>query len=178
MQHDSFQDSDDFQPNFDVYRYQGLWYDVARFTKFFDYNNPWQTAEYRVMKDDENSETENIYVEVHNVAYNEDGSVKKEIFGRADIVDDRYPAGLYVSFSRSIGGLFSMLFSDSNVPNYIVHETDYENYAIVGSFNRNSLYILARKRPISVEMYKMLLMKVYEMGYDIKRLEIDYGALK
>lgn len=75
-------------------RYQGLWYDVARFPKFFDRTTPWQTAEY-TLKNDEKGK----YVEVYNTAYNKDGSVKKDIFGKARIVNPEEPAALYVSFS-------------------------------------------------------------------------------
>lgn len=157
------------QKDFDLKRYQGLWYDVARFPKFFDRTTPWQTAEY-TLRNDENGE----YVEVHNTAYNEDGSVKKEIFGKAIIVDSKEPAALYVSFSN----LFSFFFGDPDTANYLVHETDYENYAVVGSYDRRSLYLLARQRPVTEEFYEDLLKYVDELGYDVRELQEDYGAIE
>ena len=157
------------QENFDLTRYAGLWYDVARFPKFFDKNTPWETAEYTPMEDPETGE---IFIEVHNTAYNKDGTIKKEITGTAEIVDPDHPAALHVSFSN----LFSFL-SNPNRANYLVHKTDYENYAIVGSYDRNSLYLLARERPITRELYHKMLEYVESLGYDIEELQRDYRSV-
>lgn len=156
------------QEDFDISRYQGLWYDVARFPQFFDMNTPWETA-YYTLKSDENGS----YIKVHNTAYHKDGCVKNEIIGRADIVDSNQPAALYVSFPH----IFSFLFGNPNVANYLIHATDYENYAIVGSYNKKSLYILSRQRPMSREFYNDLLDYVESLGYDITHLQEDYESL-
>jgi apolipoprotein D and lipocalin family protein len=160
---------DTLQKDFDLERYQGLWYDVARFPKFFDKTTPWQTAEY-TLKNDEKGK----YVEVYNTAYNKDGSVKKDIFGKARIVNPEEPAALYVSFSNIV----SFFFGDPDTANYLVHETDYDSYAVVGSYDRTSLYLLARQRPVTIEFYEKLLKYVNELGYDIRNLQEDYGAIE
>lgn len=159
---------EELQRNFDPIRYQGLWYDVARFPKFFDRDTPWQTAYYTLKTDNDGK-----YIEVHNTAYNRDGSVKKEITGTARAVDPKQPAALYVSFPN----IFALLFGDPSTANYLVHETDYETYAIVGSYDRNSLYLLARQRPISIELYKKLLYRVAALEYSIIQLQEDFGAI-
>ena len=151
------------QKNFDVKRYLGKWYDVARYLLPFDRGTAWQTAEYSLLK--------RGVVEVHNTAYEKDGSVRGEITGKAEIVDERYPAQLRVSFPTGFSG-------PANIPNYIVHETDYDSYAIVGSLDKRSLYILAREKPISQELYDMLLDKVEGYGYDVSKLVMDYKAIE
>lgn len=157
------------QQNLDLARYQGLWYDMARIPKFFDKNNAWQTAEYTLMKDSDGEP----YLKVHNIAYYENGDIKKEITGTARIVDPDQPAALNVSF-----GNFFSLFVNSDYANYLIHKTDYDNYAIVGSYDRDSLYILVRKRPISLEFSYELLDYVDELGYDVGKLKMDYGAVE
>jgi len=159
---------EELQENFDPERYQGLWYDVARFPKFFDRNTPWQTAEYTLKTDDRGD-----YIEVHNTAYYEDGTVKKDIDGTARPVDPNEPAALYVSFPN----IFSVLFGDPDRANYLVHATDYDTYAVVGSYDRRSLYILARERPITMEKYEELLEYVTELEYDVNNLQEDYGSV-
>lgn len=151
----------ELQKDFDPSRYQGLWYDVARFPKFFDKHTPWMTAEYTL---------KGKHLKVHNIGYNEDGSVRSEIRGRAIVVDPRQPAALYVSFPN----IFSEIFGNPEIPNYLIHATDYETYSVVGSYDKKSLYILARERPISQFLFGKLLEYVSDLGYDISRLQQDY----
>jgi lipocalin len=59
-----------------------------------------------------------------------------------------------------------------------VHKTDYERFAIVGSPDRNSLFILARRKQMSKESYaKIVAYSKERLGYDVSRLVVDEGAL-
>ncbi|MFS8159022.1 MAG: lipocalin family protein [Candidatus Roizmanbacteria bacterium] len=159
------------QKNLDLARYQGLWYDAASIPQFFNRNVAWQTAEYTLMTDDTDG-IDTPYVRVHNIAYNTDGSIKNQITGRAVVVDAKDPAALNVSF----GGIFS-LFSNPERANYIVHDTDYDTYSIVGSDDGSNLYFLVRERPIQEDLYAQMVEYARNLGYEVERLREGYHAI-
>jgi len=175
----------ELQKNLDLERYQGLWYTAARIPKFFDRDTPWETAQYTLKHEYNDSDGENdgnekveTYVEVHNTGYYEDGKIKDEIIGSAVVVDPREPAALKVSFpGYSFFQSLANIFGGKPEANYLVHRTDYKTYAIVGSYDKQALYLLVRQRPISREIYNRMLNYVKGLGYDITMLVEDYGAV-
>lgn len=152
-----------FQKNFDVKKYQGFWYTAASIPQPFDQGTAWKTAEYKIL----NTRT----IQVTNTAYNQDRSVRGKIMGEAEILDPSRPYQLYVSFPtgqpREI----------NPTANYLVHATDYESYAVVGSFDGSNLYLLVRNRPIPPEFYLELVKYARGLGYDVSLLRKDYGAV-
>lgn len=154
------------QPNFDAKKYQGLWYEVARYPMYFDKDTPYQTAKYTLKKGKDGKK----YLKVYNRAYNENGSVRADIKGKASAVNVNEPAALRVTFPTST--------QKDGEANYLVHSTDYRTYAIVGSYDKESLYILSRERPINKHLYQSLLNYVSALGYDISKLQQDYRSVK
>lgn len=166
------------QQNFDVSKYMGTWYNAARYPQPFDMNTPWETAEYHSCRDlkllkqksqiDCSSPNK---IEVKNTAYNEDNSVRGQIIGSAEVFDPNMKSKLYVSFPTG------QPRPQNPIPNYLIHATDYDDYSIVGSYDKSNLYILVRQRPITRSHYNELLKLVKSFGYDTSKLQQDYGAV-
>lgn len=56
---------------------------------------------------------------------------------------------------------------------YIVHDTDYVRYAVVGSLNKNMLWILVRKDAnLTDAEYAKIIEYVTHIGYDASRLNV------
>lgn len=153
----------ELEDNLDLERYQGLWYNAARIPQPFDMDTPWETAEYKII--DENT------VSVTNTAYMKDGRVRGKIEGTAQVMNND-TSTLYVSFPTG------QPRSDNPEANYLIHKTDYETYALVGSYDGSNLYILSRTRPMSLSLYRRLLRYVEKLGYDITLLKKDYKAIE
>jgi len=150
------------QQNFDLENYMGKWFLAARIPQVFDRGTPWETAEYSVLGAG--------MVKVLNTAYNQDNSIRGQIEGKAEILDPEMPSALKVSFPTGMPKM--------NYPNYLIHNTDYKKYAIVGSSDRSNLYILTRMRPLSRSDYEKLLAYVVKLGYDLKQIVETYGGVQ
>jgi apolipoprotein D and lipocalin family protein len=156
---------DKLKNDFDVKKYMGKWYQVASIPQPFAINCERQSAEYSII--------DSSTVKVFNTCYQVDSAgkwiVESTITGTAVILDPEYPASLYVTFPNvpvpPVPG--------PGIANYLVHYTDYE-YAIVGSPDRSNLYFLYRKKKMDNDLYKKLLEKAKELGYDIKKVVKDY----
>jgi len=139
--------------NFELERYLGTWYEIARFQHSFEKDLVGVTAEYSLRNDGK--------IKVVNSGYKDSLSGKyKSITGKARIPDPLKPAHLQVSF-------FLFFYSD-----YYVLEVDtlHYGYALVGSSSENYLWILSRTPFLPDEIYNMLTSKASERGYDVGRL--------
>ena len=152
------------QPNFDVRKYMGLWYNAARIPQPFDRNTPWETAQYKLKRSG--------IIKVDNTAYNEDNSVRGKIIGTAEMVDPRNPALLYVSFPTG------QPREENPRANYIIHKTDYHRYSIVGSYDGSNLYFLVRQRPIDGGLYRAMVEYAKKLGYNTDLLQQDFLAVE
>ena len=141
--------------NFDINKYQGTWHEIAKFPFKWEKNCVNITAEYYVRPD---------YLQIVN---------------SCGIVKD---GGLY-TFKRYGKGYKSenpmdlKIIFDDGLPNdglgdYRILFTDY-NYSIVGSTEKDKLWILARIRQISNKDYNILLEMCKKIGYDVSKLEIS-----
>ena len=150
------------QKDFNVGKYMGKWYAIAGIPQYYDNMCERSTAEYTLLH--------NGNVIVNNTCYDKDWGVISTIRGNAIIPNCCYPAALYVRFPDVI--------EDGGIPNYLVHDTDYHNYSIVGSPARNMLYILARTPVIYADEYYYLLDKSAQLGYDIKSVKLYYHTVR
>lgn len=162
------------QADLDLKRYQGLWYEAARIPQVFDQDTPWATAEYEL---EGGRGGRPASLKVTNTAYQRDGRLRGRIVGTAVMIDDQRgePANLsrlYVSFPTG------QPMEEQQKANYLIHRTDYDRYAIVGCYDGSNLYILSRTRPMQYELYRKLVQFAAQLGYDISRLQEDYGALE
>lgn len=154
---------DVLQKNFDPQKYMNSWFQIARIPQFFEngLNCFNQTAQYTLLHDK---------VKVFNSCIGPNGEVIRTATGEAIIEDNKKPAALTVSFpgypeSLALG------------PNYLIHDTDYTKYAIVGSSDRSGLYILCRKKKMREKMYSNILDFCKKLNYDVKKLKVDSDTI-
>lgn len=136
---------------FDVNRYLGKWYEVARFDYRFEKNLNNTTAEYS-LKD-------NGDIKVVNRGYDFVKNKWKEAVGKAKFVGDKKEAKLKVSF-------FGPFYAGYNV---IAIDPDYK-YALVAGKNLNYLWILSREKTIPASVKESYLQKARQLGYNTDEL--------
>lgn len=137
--------------NFDVDRYLGVWYEIARFDFRFerDLNNV--SAQYGLNK--------NGNVTVLNSGYNYKKQQWKKAEGIAKFRNEKAEGTLKVSF-------FGPFYSGYNV---IALDTDYR-HALVAGKNLNYLWILSREKTIPEEVKQNYLQIAVDLGYEIEKL--------
>ena len=139
--------------NYELDKYLGTWYEIARFPHSFEKGLVGVTANYSLRKDGK--------IQVINQGYKNsfDGKLKKAK-GKAWIPDPEKPGKLKVAFFWFFGA------------DYYIMELDTINYeyALIGSSSDNYLWILNRKPQMPEETYKMLKNKAKQRGYDLSRL--------
>lgn len=139
-------------PEFDLSRYLGLWYEIARFDHRFERNLVGVTAEYSLLPDGKIRVVNSGYVLDFNGRY-------KQAAGKAKQPDLSEPGQLKVSF-------FLWFYSDYNI---MVLDEDY-GYALVGSNSDRYLWILSRTPSLPMETFNRLVDQAYIRGYDTDRL--------
>ncbi len=137
--------------DFDVKRYLGTWYEIARFDYRFERHIDNAIAQYSL--DDQGN------VKVLNSGYN----TKKEKWTSADGIakfrKDEGTAALKVSF-------FKPFYAGYNV---IALDEDYQ-YALVAGKNLDYLWILSRTKTIPEDVKSKYLKIAEEVGYDTSKL--------
>lgn len=140
---------------FQLDKYLGKWYEIARFPHNFEKDLQGVTATYTMM--------DNGKVRVLNQGYR--GSLDGKISsakGKAYLVSSAHPPKLKVSF-------FLFFYADYNIL-----ALDYENYqwAMVGSSSPKYLWILSRKPELDSQILEMLKNKARELGYNLDKLQM------
>ena len=134
----------------DLERYLGTWYEIARYEHFFEKDCKNVSANYSIM----NEETIKVINKCTKIQTNE----KKEAMGRAYAIDETN-SKLKVSFFRPFYGDYWVLILDEN----------YE-YVVVGTPNREYLWILARDKKLPLKIQNDILEKLPSLGFDISKL--------
>ena len=140
----------------DLYRYLGVWYEIARFDHSFERDMDNVTAEY-LLRDDGK-------IDVINSGWR-DGKYKV-VDGKAKQPDPKTdPAHLEVSF-------FLFFYSDYNV---MMLDDNYQ-VALVGSASPNYLWILSRTPAVDTKVLDAVIAEASSRGYDTARLIwVDQG---
>lgn len=142
-----------FPEKFDPTRYLGKWYEVARMPTPAQPADTLATAEYSA------GEKEGEVI-VKNSAYTSQGKLIAAIEGKAQRLPND-PPRLAVSFGPIV----------PKEPNYFVIHVDQEyQHAVVGTPDRKSLWILARKVPVPAETKASLLTIAKQAGFDTQKL--------
>ena len=131
-------------------KYLGSWYEIARYEHFFEKDCKNVVANYSMMDE----KTIKVINKCTKIQTNE----KKEATARAYATDESN-SKLKVSFFRPFYGDYWVLMLDEN----------YE-YAVVGTPNREYLWILARQKTISEEVKNEILRKLPTLGFDTSKL--------
>ncbi len=137
--------------SFDVNRYTGKWYEIARFDFRFERNLDHTTATYSL--------NENGTIRVLNEGYNYKTGKHKQAVGKAKFAGDKTKAALKVSF-------FGPFYAAYNV---IALDSDYK-YALVVGENLNYMWILSREKTIPVEIKQNYLQIAREAGFRVDQL--------
>lgn len=135
---------------FDLKRYMGIWYEIARYPHSFEQGLSHVSAVYSLNR--------NGTVSVINRGIREDGT-EHIVKG---IAKPCRPAGsgeLKVSFFRPFYGAYRIIYLS---PDY--------DLAIVTSSTRNYLWFLSRTRSISPEQRSFLLTLAAKHGFDLSKL--------
>lgn len=136
---------------FDLEKYLGKWYEIARIDYFFEKNLSNTTAEYSLNEDGS--------IRVLNRGFDTKKGEWVESIGKAKQIGEPYEAKLKVSF-------FGPFYSGYNV---IAIDENYNNALVCGK-NLGYLWILSRKKTIS-ERTKNNFLKIAEsIGYNTSRL--------
>lgn len=160
------------QPKFNVGSYTGHWYQIARIPKFYEADCRKASADYQIITKKE--------ISVVNNCYDANYRLIRQVKGTAQILYPQYPAALYVQFSNqaqpsnfNLGTPGTQRISNRQSPNYLVHKTDYSTYALVGSSDRQSLWILSRSETMEPKLYQKLVQLAQEIGYNVSKLVIN-----
>lgn len=137
--------------NFDVSRYLGTWYEIARLDHSFERNMQQVTANYS-LRDDNG-------INVLNRGYDEKKQKWKESDGKAYFVSSPTTAALKVSF-------FGPFYGGYNI---IVLDSDYR-YALVCGPNKQYLWILSRTPTLDQETTQRLVETARQYGFDTDAL--------
>ena len=137
---------------FDLNRYLGKWYEVARYDHVFERGLVGTTAEYSLRDDGK--------IKVLNSGYLEtlDGSYQESI-GKAKPNSNGKPGQLRVSFFGPFYGNYYIL---DLAPDY--------SYSVVGSSSPKYLWILSRTPRLSTEVQSKILNNLQKRGYDTTKL--------
>ena len=140
--------------NFELDRYLGKWYEIARLDHSFERGMQRVTAEYS-MRDDGG-------VRVLNRGYRSDKGEWNEAEGKAYFVEADDLGYLKVSFFGPFYG------------SYIVFELDHEGYeyAFVSGPDTSYLWLLARQPTVSYGVMERFRSRAGELGFDLAELLI------
>jgi len=136
-----------------ISQYAGLWYEIGSIPQIFQTGCNCTTAEYAGI-----SENEISVINACNL-FSANG-FENRIEGTATIVPNSGNAKLLVSFFGGAGSDYWI----------IDLEPDY-NWAVVGSGDKQSFWILSRTPTFDETLYNELLAKWGERGYDISRVQ-------
>lgn len=136
--------------NFDLNKYLGTWYEIARFDHFFEKNLYNVKAEYSLINENK--------INVENFGYNIKTKKNKKIIGNATIKNSN-KGQLIVSFFWPIKSQYNIILLDK----------DY-NYAVIAGNNYEYLWILSRNKEMNKKLYKEILNKLKKMGFNVNKL--------
>jgi apolipoprotein D and lipocalin family protein len=137
--------------DFQLDRYLGKWYEIARLDHSFERGLQQVTAEY-ALRDDGG-------VSVKNRGFSTDKKAWSEAIGKAYFVNDPGEAYLKVSFFGPFYG------------SYVIFELgkNYE-YAFVSGPDLSYLWLLSRKKKVDPAVMSRFIKKSQELGFDTNEL--------
>lgn len=137
---------------FELDRYLGKWYEIARLDHSFERGLIKVTAEYS-LRDDGG-------VKVINRGFDPEENEWQEAVGKAYFVDEPGTGRLKVSFFGPFYGAYNILALD---------KSSY-NYALVAGPDRSYLWILARTPDLDREVVESLVNKAKDLGFPTDEL--------
>ena len=137
--------------NFQLERYLGTWYEIARLDHSFERGLSHVSANYSLLP--------NGQVRVLNRGYSEQKKTWKQAEGKASFVQTPDIGHLKVSF-------FGPFYSS-----YVITElAESYQYALISGYNHSYLWILARQPQIPDAVKQRLIAKAQSLGFDTRQL--------
>jgi apolipoprotein D and lipocalin family protein len=136
---------------FDLNKYLGTWYEIARFDYSFEKNLNNTTATYSLNEDGT--------VKVFNRGYNYVNGNWQDATGKAKFRGSKDVASLKVSF-------FGPFYGGYNV---IALDADYQ-YALIAGSSTDYIWILSREKTLPEDVKKAYLEMAEKIGFDIEKL--------
>lgn len=136
---------------FDLDRYLGKWFELARIEHRFERGLSDTTARYSLRHDGS--------VTVTNRGYNAQRGRWEESVGKAVWLDDAHTGALKVSFFWPVYRGYNVVYVDDA----------YETALVIGE-RYDYFWLLSRKASISDERYRKLIGKAGAMGVDVRRI--------
>ena len=137
---------------FEISRYLGKWYEIARLDHSFERGMTDVSANYRLQEDGS--------VEVINRGFDSKKNEWRDAIGKAKFTGDSNRASLKVSFFGPFYGGYHVVALDQQA----------YRWAMVAGPDRDYLWILARDRQLSAEIREQLLARARELGFDTQKL--------
>ena len=137
---------------FDVNRYVGTWYEIARLEQSFEKGLDNISAQYSLAKDGG--------IEVLNQGRNEETGEWKKADGKAYFIEQPTVGRLKVSFFGPFYGSYNIIALDKK--NY--------QYSMVTGPNRSYLWILARSKSLPKEILDNLIADAKKQGFETHKL--------
>ena len=137
---------------FDLDRYLGRWYEIARYDHIFERNLVGTTAQYSLRDDGKITVVNGGHLKTLDGPY-------KESIGKARVRKNATPGQLEVSF-------FGPFYSDYNI---LELAPDY-SYSVVGSSSPKYLWILSRTPQLAPELRNRIVTSLQKRGYDTDKL--------
>jgi apolipoprotein D and lipocalin family protein len=137
---------------FDVGRYQGRWYEIARLDHSFERGLSNVSATYTLRSDGG--------IDVLNKGFDERGGRWKEARGLAYFLEASTVGRLKVTFFWPFYGGYNVISLDNE--NY--------SYALVCGPNRSYLWILAREKTLNSEVVNKLVKTARDSGFNVDGL--------
>lgn len=138
--------------NFDINRYLGRWYEIARFDHSFERGLINVSADYSLNKDGS--------IRVINKGFDSKQKEWKSAEGKGKFISDHTLGRLKVSFFGPFYGAYNIINLD--VDNY--------SYALVCGPDKSYLWILARTPSIEKEILQHLVSRAKDLGFDVDKL--------
>lgn len=137
--------------NFDINRYAGKWYEIARLDHSFERGLEQVSAEYSLRKDGG--------IKVINRGFKPESNEWTEAEGKAYFVESPQTGHLKVSFFGPFYG------------SYIVFELDKnEQYSFVTSSDRSYLWFLSRTQDVDDSLKQHFIERAEALGFDTEQL--------
>lgn len=137
--------------DFDVNRYLGTWYEIARLDHSFERGLNYTTATYS-LRDDGG-------IKVVNRGFNSEKNQWKESEGKGYFTGSPNRAALKVSFFGPFYGGYNVIALDKQY-----------QYALVCGPNRDYLWILSRTPQLNESVKQQLLEQAKQNGFDVDKL--------
>lgn len=138
--------------NFEIEKYLGTWYEIARLDHSFERNLNNVSATY-TLRDDGG-------IDVLNKGFDLSKNTWKQIKGKAYFIDDRTTGRIKVSFFWPFYGSYNIIRLDKET----------YSYAMVCGPNRSYLWILARKKSLNEQIINNLLEFAEKTGFETDKL--------